>query len=441
MAQSHPDISLPNAPAPAHNPYAAWQYRDFKLFAAGWIVSLIGQQMQTAAIGYEIFSRTHRPISLGWMGLILSMPVLFLALPAGHLADRFDRRKIVLTAQLIAALASVALAVISFYHWDYRWMYLPPLITNVGFTFSRAARQAMLPSLVPAKDFPNAVTWNSSLFETSSMLGPAIGGMVIARSFAHWQSAWVVYALTVVGQMVYFFFLLGVRSRTIAGEGRNAPATLQGLIAGVRFVWRTKIILATMTLDLFGVLLGGATYLLPVFQEILKVGPVGYGWLRAAPAAGAFTMAMTLAHLPPMKRAGRAMLLAFIGFGLVTIVFGISGNFWLSMAMLFLAGVFDNVSVVVRHTLIQLKTPDGMRGRVSAVNGVFIGASNELGGFESGLTAQWWGAVGSVVIGGLGTLGVVAAVAAIWPQIRRFGALNEAKVDVESNPLPVISGL
>lgn len=276
---------------------------------------------------------------------------------------------------------------------------------------------ALVPLIVSEEHFANAVTWNSSFFQVASMTGPAIGGFLVAWSLG---AAYLVDAACSM-TFVILLSLLAVRPADRSGESM----TLGSLGAGLRFVFSTKIILATITLDLFAVLLGGAVYLLPLFaDDVLKVGGIGLGWLKAAPAFGAFAMAMVLAHVPPMKRAGRALLWAVAGFGAATIVFGFSRWYWLSLAMLFLTGAFDNVSVVVRHTLVQVLTPDAMRGRVSAVHNVFIGASNELGGFESGLTAKLFGPVVSVVGGGIGTLMVVLGVFWSWPQVKRFGSLG-----------------
>ncbi|MDB5305452.1 MAG: major facilitator superfamily 1, partial [Phycisphaerales bacterium] len=261
---------------------------------------------------------------------------------------------------------------------------------------------------------------NSSAFQVAAMLGPALGGAILIYSTP------MAYVCDAVLCMVFFVFLLTLRVRPAPRS--NEPLNFASLAAGVRFVFRTKIILATITLDLFAVLFGGATSLIPKFAaDILHVGPVGFGMLRAAPAVGALAMALWMAHRPPMKNAGRSLLWAVAGFGAATIVFGISRSFTLSFLMLLLTGAFDNVSVVVRHTLVQMLTPDSMRGRVSAVNNVFIGASNELGGFESGVTGWLVGAVASVVLGGIGTLAVVWAVARTWPQIARFGSLQDAR--------------
>jgi len=286
------------------------------------------------------------------------------------------------------------------------------------------------------------MTWSATFFQVSAISGPALAGWIIGwqqvqlghRTFPTLPLAYLLDATCAVS---FGVLLLFVRIRPT--ESRKEPASLKTLLAGIHFVWRNQIILATISLDLFAVLLGGATYLLPIFAtSILHVGPVGFGWLRAAPALGAATMAMLIAHLPPMKNAGRDLLLAVIGFGVATIIFGLSRNFWLSLAMLYLTGAFDNISVVVRHTLVQVLTPDEMRGRVSAVNNVFIGASNELGGWESGLTAQIFGPIVSVVGGGIGTILVVLATAFTWPQLRRFGSLHDAQpIEEEQRGLEV----
>jgi MFS family permease len=268
--------------------------------------------------------------------------------------------------------------------------------------------------------FNNAVTWNSSFFQIASMLGPAVGGLLLLKGTA---PAYLVDA----GCAAIFLGAIGL-VRVRATERCREPASLRSLAAGIRFVWRTKIVLAAMTLDLFAVFFGGSIALLPVFRkDVLHVGEVEFGWLKAAPAVGAFAAAMLIAHMRPMKRAGRSMLWAVAGFGAATVVFGFSRSYWLSFAMLAVTGALDNVSVVVRHTLVQALPPDSMRGRVAAVNGVFIGASNELGGLESGLTAAWWGPVASVVFGGIMTVVVVAAVAWLWPQVLGFGSLKDAR--------------
>jgi predicted MFS family arabinose efflux permease len=293
------------------------------------------------------------------------------------------------------------------------------LISGSVRTFGWAARSSYFPKLVSRETFTNAVTWNSSIFQISCVLGPAVGGFLIVRLGFPF-----IYAIDACCALAFFLLVLPIRSGPMGG--RIAGGAWRSLAAGLRFVLSKKIILAALTLDLFAVLLGGATALLPIFaDQILRCGPIGLGWLRAAPAVGSFTMAVTIAYLPPMRQAGRMLLWCVAGFGVATIIFGASRWFWLSLAMLFLTGVFDSVSVVVRQTLVQLLTPDEMRGRVSAVNNIFIGTSNEFGALESGLTAALFGPVVSVVGGGIGTILVVIAVALKWPQTRKIGRLDD----------------
>jgi MFS family permease len=411
--------------APAHDPYAAWRLGPFRIFIAGFAVTTIASQIQTLAVGYEIYQKTHSALNLGWVGLVLAVPVVALALPAGRVADTYSRRTIVMLMQIIAAICVLGLAAVSYFgsHWHHSIaaMYTFLAIGGIGGTFSRPARQALLPQLVPSEKFANSVMWNSTVFETASVLGPAIGGFLCARSVA---LAYLLAAACFLGS----FLLVAALPKTRSAANENLRPGFADLIAGVRFVWKVRLMFSALTLDLFAVLLGGAVYLLPAFQQdVLHVSAIGFGWLRAAPSIGAVSMAMIQAHRKPMRRAGRTLLIAVAGFGVATIIFGLSKNFWLSMAMLILTGAFDNISVVVRHTLVQLLTPDPMRGRVSAVNQVFIGSSNELGGMESGLTAHWLGLVPSVVYGGIGTLVVVAAASIIWPEMRKLGSLHDIR--------------
>ena len=295
-------------------------------------------------------------------------------------------------------------------------------------------RGAFMANLVPQADFNNAVTWNSSTFGVASAIGPALAGLALVH-----HPYWVVYAMDATCSFCFFLFLIGAHGSQEKAAARASG--FEGLFDGLRFVWGTKIVLATITLDLFAVLFGGATALLPIFADrILHVGPAGLGWLRSAPSFGAICMALTLAHSPPMRRPGVALMIAVTGFGLATIVFGLSRSFTLSLAMLFLTGVFDNVSVVVRNTLVQLLTPDSMRGRVSAVNNVFIGSSNEVGAFESGVTAAWFGPILSVVGGGIATILTVFTVALIWRQVLALGPFASLKPDAGiAGPPPKIS--
>jgi MFS family permease len=310
----------------------------------------------------------------------------------------------------------------TYFHFDdlsIPLIYLILLISATGRTFGWAARSSYFPQLVPRDVFANAVTWNSSIFQIGSVIGPAIGGLLIVRAGFPF-----IYALDAACALSFFFLVLPIRSREhVMSSERNAWRSLK---EGLRFVLSKKVVLATITLDMFAVFLGGATALLPIFaDQILHCGPIGLGWMRAAPGIGAFIMSLLIAYLPPMKHAGKTLLWCVTGFGVATIGFGLSHYLWLSLVMLFLTGLFDSVSMVVRHTLLQLVTPDTMRGRISAVNNIFIGTSNELGALESGLTAALFGPVISVVAGGVGTILVVLGVSWKWPETRKIGALDK----------------
>jgi MFS family permease len=420
MSEATPLPDLDPDARPPHDPYAALRVSGFRWYLCGWVLSVIGQQLQSVAVGWEVFQRTGQTLWLGWVGLAQAAPLLILALPAGHLADVANRKVIVALTQLASALCAACLAVVVARHGSMALLFTFLTAGATALALGGPARSALLPRIVTSDKFANAVSWYSSLFQLSAAIGPAIGGLIILRG------TWPAFALDAACS-AWFGMVVTTLALLPAESGRPA-ASVQGLVAGIRFVWRTKIILATISLDLFAVLLGGAVFLLPaVAKVILHVGTVKFGWLRAAPAVGACLMAILVAHRPPMKHAGRAMLWAVAGFGAATIVFGLSRNYWLSVAMLFLTGAFDNISVLVRHTLVQVLTPDEMRGRVSAVNNVFIGSSNDLGGFESGVTAAWLGTFWSIVGGGIGTIVVVILTALIWPQIWRFGSLQDAK--------------
>lgn len=419
------------------------------------MLSIIGRQMLAVAVEWEIYARTHSATALGLVGLVFAIPVVTLSLPAGHLADRFSRKRIIQISQVLSAIASAMLALISWKHLSIpQWPILRhanaglaaiasvferhhpayhfddvsiPLIYLLLFfaatvrTFGWAARSSFFPTLVPRDAFSNAVTWNSSVFQIGSVVGPAISGMLVAHAGFHY-----VYAIDALCGLAFFLLILPIRRRT---QMRNHAerGTWRSLIAGMHFVLSKNVILATITLDLFAVLLGGATALLPIFaDQILHVGPIGLGWMRATPAVGAFIMALAVAYLPPMRHAGRSLIWCVTGFGIATIIFGLSKAFWLSLGMLFLVGAFDSVSVIIRGSIVQLMTPDEMRGRVSAVNNIFIGTSNEFGALESGLTAALFGPVISVVAGGIGTILVVLGVAWYWPETRKIGALDKS---------------
>ncbi|MEO2004629.1 MAG: MFS transporter [Candidatus Poribacteria bacterium] len=432
-------IAIATPPAPTetdHDAYAAFRHRSYTLYMLGTSLTTIGMGAQGLAVGLELYKRTSDELLLGLVGLTTAAPMMLLILPAGYIADRLDRRRILAVSAVGVCCASAGLAVASSVVAPVWVMFALLFAGAAAATMGRPARTALLPQLVPTAIFENAVAWRTSVQQLCGMFGPAVGGLIAVRSVT---AAYVVAACSALGFVAVLPFIKPAPTKQgpkVSGAASDdptaaarAPEFLTELLAGVRFVGRTRLLLATMTLDLFAVLLGGAVYLLPVFAlDILNVGEQGLGWLRAMPAAGAFCMALLLAHLPPMRKAGRNLLLAVAGFGAVTIVFGLTKSFWLAMAMLFLTGVFDNVTVVVRHTLMQLLTPDEMRGRVSAVSSIFIGSSNELGGFESGLVAKLTTPVISVVAGGIGTLCVVVGMAFASPQLRRFGALADAKI-------------
>ncbi len=377
--------------------------------------------MQATAVGWELYQRTNSAAALGFAGLAQFLPVLLLALPAGHAADRWSRRLLFQLAQGAAGVASLGLAALSFVQGPVEWIYACLLLAGAARAFSAPNRSSLLPQVVPPEALHNAVTWNSSGWQFANVAGPALGGGALALAGGRAGPAYLMAALCTLLCVV---LLAPVRPRW-ASPRPPGTRSLASLVAGVRFVWRTELLLAAITLDLFAVLLGGATTLLPIYAtDILHVGPVGLGWLRAAPAFGAIGMAVWLAHRPPMRRPGLSLLVAVAGFGAATIVFGFSTAFWLSFAMLALTGAFDNVSVVVRGVLMQTLTPDEMRGRVSAVNSVFISSSNELGAFESGVVAARFGSVASVVSGGVGTILVVLLTAWRWPRLMRLGPLH-----------------
>jgi MFS family permease len=421
-----------NRPArqPRHDPYAAFRFRNFRRYVTGNFLSILGLQMQTAAVAKELYDRTGEPYSLALIGLVQVLPVLGLALVAGHVADRYNRRYIIMAAVSTISVASLSMAFISYHEAPVPLAYACLFAAGLARAFQQPAKSAILPNLVPRRIFPNAVTWNMSAFQLASVVGPAAAGIVmgVTKSYA------VVYLCDASFAICFVGVLTQIRYRRQSAQPQ--PFNKENLSAGVKFVWQNKVILAATMLDMFGVLFGAAIALIPIYaKDILRVGDFGYGVMMAAPAAGAVMMSFVLSHRPPMKHAGRSLLLAVTGFGIATIVFGFSTSFPLSVAMLFLTGVLDNVSVVVRHSLIQLLTPDHMRGRVSAVNGMFISVSNEVGDIESGSVAQAFGPVFSAVSGGLGTLAVVGVVAWFFPQLRRYGRLDGREAAEMMNPI------
>lgn len=403
----------------AKSGYVAFQYRDFRLFQTARFLIVAAAEMQSVAVAWQVYEITRRPLDLGLVGLIQFLPGLLLFLFSGHTADRFDRRKILITCYSGFALCSALLIYISLHEArNVHAIYLVLGLLGIVRAFNAPAGQAFLPQLVPIEHFPNAVAWGASFFQAATILGPTFGGLIYGFSggpIAVYIASFVAFAGSVVA-----VFLVHVR------QAPRVPrdVDLRTLLAGLRYIWREKLILGSISLDLFAVLLGGAVALLPVYaKEILHTGPWGLGILRSAPGVGAAIMAIAIAHWPLQRKAGTIMLWCVASFGVFTIVFGLSRNIVLSLITLLLVGASDMVSVIVRNTLVQIATPDEMRGRVSSVNMLFIGASNELGQFESGITAQWFGTVPAVIVGGIGTLIVVGLWSLRFPQLRKVDRL------------------
>jgi len=412
-----------------HDAYAALRVPSFRRYLSGNVLVLLGAQMQFVAVGWDIYERTGDSLQLGLVGLVQVVPVILLALLAGQVIDRWDRRLVIVVALAVMIVCSLALAGIAWHQADYRWIYICLFANGMARAFLQPAKAALLPLIVPRSRFPNAVTWSTSGFQLATIVGPALGGLVIGAT----RSATCVYLAAAPLTLSLVVAMRWIRPRASARS--EEPFGLSSLLAGVTFVWRTKLMLGIISLDMFAVLLGGATALLPIYaKDILSAGPGGLGWLRTAPGLGALFTSYLLTHRPPIQHAGRTLLGSVAGFGAAIIVFGLARTFPLAWGMLFLAGALDMVSVVIRHTLIQLWTPDEMRGRVSAVNGMFIGISNELGEFESGTVAHLFerphdvafGPTVSVVSGGVGTILIVLLTGWLFPDVRRHRRLDEA---------------
>ena len=412
-----------------HDPYGALRQRDYRRLLIGSVLFTLGTEMQAAAVSWELYDRTQSKMALAYSGLAQVLPVLLLALPAGQAADRYSRQKLLMAAQALAVATSFGLAALSFWQGPIALVYVCLVMIGVVRAFSVPARWGLLPQIVSMELLPNAVTWNSSGFQIALAAGPPIGGLLLAYCVPA-----VVYLTTAVCALACVTLIGTLRPRP--SQLLEEKRSLKTLLAGIRFVWESKPILTTISLDMFAVLLGGVTALLPIFaKDILQVGEWGYGWLRAAPPLGALAPAFIMAHHPPLHHAGKVLLLAVTGFGVATIFFGLSDSFWLSFVLLLAAGALDNISVVVRGTLVQVLTPDSMRGRVGAVNFMFVSSSNQLGEFESGLTAHLFGPIASVILGGFGTLVVVGAIIALWPPIMRL-SLTPPLLPVEQDLSP-----
>ena len=447
--------NLPDEPVikpVAESAYAVLRYADYTRYLIGRFVASLGQQMLVVAIDWELYQRTLSALSLAFVGLSLMIPMILCTIPAGHVADVFNRKKIVLFTTIILAVASLGLALASYFALNVIWIYISLVVIGAARTFLWPASAAFVTSLVPRNQLACAITFNSGAFQMSCVIGPLAFGAVIAMTphadAGEHSTAWSVYALNILASILCFALVAPIKHIHKAKPAE--PVSAKSLVEGFRFVFHNKIILGIITLDMFAVFLGGAVTILPIFaKNIFHVGAGGYGWLRYAMPMGAVICMFIIAHRPPLQKAGRAMLLSVAIFGVATILFGVANQnclgrwltlpdafwFWFSFAMFALAGAVDNVSVIVRQTLVQILTPDEKRGRVSAVNSLFIGTSNELGGFRSGIVAWLFasptvlgnaaatGAIVSTVTGGIGTILVVLAVAWIWPEIRKYGKL------------------
>jgi len=408
------------APDDARAGRAAFTHPGFVLFQIARFLIVAAVEMQAVAVGWQVYEITKRPLDLGLVGLAQFLPGILLFPISGHASDRFPRRMVLSACYagygvcfaLLLALAQRGLHSVNA-------IYIVLVVLGVVRSFNSTASRAILPQLVPEKHFPNAVAWNASIFQAATILGPSFGGILYAVS----RGPSVVYAvalLTAIGATISSF-----RIRPEVKARPREPMTLKTVFAGLHFIWTRKLILGAISLDLFAVLLGGAVALLPVYaREILHTGPWGLGLLRTAPGVGAALMAILLAHRPLRGPSGITLLWAVGGFGVFTIVFGFSRSLTLSLIALLLAGASDMISVIIRATLTQLATPDEMRGRVTAVDMIFIGTSNEFGQFESGVTAQWFGTVPAVILGGVGTLVVIALWAWLFPELRHAGELH-----------------
>jgi len=385
--------------------------RSFAIFWCSRVLGSLAFQMHIVAVGWQLYDLTRDPLDLGLVGLVQFLPVVLLVLVTGQVADRFDRRIIVMVSRAALALSLLLLAAWSYDGAIVRWqVFVIVFLIGVCHAFQMPSSQALIPTLVTARQLPRAIAWGSIGFQGSSVVGPALGG------FLYLAGPTTVYALCAVLYVLSGLLVLLVKQRRMSAP--RQPVTRDSLFAGFSFIRSQPVILGAISLDLFMVLLGGATALMPIYAgEILLVGPIGLGMLRAAPGVGAMIMAVSFAYRPIRRQVGRWMFVAAIGFGLTTIAFGLSSNLYVSLSVLVLLGASDMINIVIRQSIVQLDTPDAMRGRVSSVNGVFIGASNRLGEFESGLTAAWWGAAPATIVGGIGTL----IVAGLW--IRWFPAL------------------
>ena len=404
-----------------HDAYAVLKLKDFRLFLSFRFFMTIAAQMQSIIVGWQVYELTHDPLSLGLIGLAEALPFIAVALYAGHVADRFNRKKIILWFDLLFLFASGLLLLITFHKtgiigkYGVLPIYFCVAISGIARAFLYPATIALMAQIVPRSLYTNSSTWNSTIWQVAAITGPAIGGLMYG-----FFGVKVAYMTVIVSMLVSFLLLSNIRSRPVPAIDEK-ETIMQRLSNGIRFVFSSQLLLGAMALDMFAVLFGGAVAMLPVFAaEVLKVGPEGLGLLRASPMVGAVLMSVILAYHPPMAKAGRLLMIGVAGFGLSIICFALSKNFFLSMGLLALSGMFDNISVVIRLATMQLVAPDEMRGRVASVNSIFIGSSNEIGSFESGVAAKLMGLIPSVIFGGIMTLMIVGATAKWAPKLRKL---------------------
>lgn len=420
--------------------------RDFRRYQLARVAVILGAEAQSVAVAWQVYSITHRALDLGYTGLALFLPGLLFLLPAGHVADRFDRRQIILVCYSLQVVCTTTLLILT-RAGVHRVLpiYAVLFFVGSGRAFSGPASSALIPHLVREEHFVNAVTWGGAIFQFANTVGPALGGLLFTLPLTHvvsdtrLEGAGIVYVFT-LGTLGWFLILvssLGVRP----GRMEHRSTSLRVVLAGFRYVFHMPMLLGSLSLDLFVVLLGGAVALMPIFaQEVLHTGPRGLGILRAAPAVGALVTSLVMARFPLRRKAGFRLFVCVALFGAATVVFGLSRNLWLSLVALAFTGAADMISVIIRGSLLQLATPPEVRGRVSAVNSLFVGASNELGEFESGLTAHWWGAVRATIFGGVGSLIVSGLWSVLFPDLRQADELTSAalrgRAQADSQPAP-----
>jgi MFS family permease len=408
----------------------AFAFRDFRHYQLARMAAILGAEAQAVAVAWQVYSITHKAIDLGYTGLALFLPGLIFLLPAGHTADRFDRRHVILvcyTLQVFCTGMLVELARTGTH--NILAIYAVLFLVGTGRAFSGPASSALIPHLVPEEHFVNAVTWGGAVYQLANITGPALGGLLYTFPIARFapnaglEGPGIVFVFTLTTLVGFLVLVSTLHVRP--GRMEHRAISMEVVLAGFRYVRRASMLLGSFSLDLFVVLLGGATALMPIFaHDILHQGPRGLGMLRAAPAVGAVTMSLMMARFPLRHHTGRWLFVCVSIFGAATVVFGVSHTLWVSLAALAIAGAADTISVIIRGSILQLATPPEMRGRVSAVNSLFIGASNELGEFESGLTAQWWGAVRATVIGGVGALVISGLWSVLFPGLRKADALT-----------------